>query len=481
MVLTAGFPGATLVRNPPIVLSASAGASLGIEADGRIVYCSDSDGVKLALRVIDDRTFFALADCDIQIRLLGSGLNAASARIVACHAPGAALPFSILVLPPEGGCGSHFIPLDVHALAPARPDGALRGLVVTAGTEDFWVASEHEHITVRVGSLGGVAFVAPLHELATSETASGHGWHVAMLHPHADVRVITVEELVEVVPQRLLPTPPPSPPITTSAASRPPPLALPSFTEALGAPVYMHSSPLSATVSTSTEGSASVSPRSTTRVRPPTPYPITRSRAEADELAVMRVHSIYPLSSYVRTLFAMFAWIWRVIFQRFAFLWLGAAVVQAPDTGTECDYRVSSPHNSETDAQVNQLMNDDEEDAGGGAVPGGAKPPQPSTPTLCDESLAKSVAHPEPKTSPKDSKTMKKRAALQIHLPSRSGRIDILVRAPETTLLAADHLEFILNGKILPESQSIAKQHGYELVQLNVSAGDVNMLTVTLV
>lgn len=477
MVLTAGSQGAALVRNPPIILSASAGASLGVEADGRIVYCSDSDGIELTLRVMDDTRFVALADCGIHIRLLGRGLNLASARIVACHAPGAALPLSILVLPPDDGCGSHFVPLDVHALAPAHPDSAFRGFVVTASKEDFWAPSEHEQIMVHVGAFGGVAFVAPLHELATSETASERSWHVAVLQPHADAKVITVEELVKVVPQRLLPTPPPSPPITTSAAPRPPPLALPSFTEVLGAPVHTHSSPSSATVSTPIEGSASASPKSTTRVRPPTPYPITRPRAEADELAVMRVHSIYPLSSYVRMLCAMLAWIWHVIFQRFAFLWLGAAGVQVSDTGTECDYCVSTPHNPETDVQVDQLIHDDEEDV----VPDGAKTPQRQTPTLFGESIAQSVAHPMPKAPSTGSETMKRRTALQVHLPGRSGKIDILVRAPETTLSAADHLEFVLNGKILPEFQSYAKQHGYELVRLDVSAGDVNTLTVALV
>lgn len=482
MVLTSRSPGATLVQQSPVVLTASSGASISVETDGRVVYFSNNDAVDLALRVMDDTRFVALSDCDVQIRLLGSGLNLASARIVACHAPGAALPLSILVLPSENGRVSHYVPLDVHALAPALPDSAFRSFVVTTSNkEDFWVSSEDDQTTVRVGAFGGVAFVAPLYDLVTPEAGSEHSWQVAVLQPHTDAKVTTVEELVEVGPQRLLPTPPPSPPITMRVAQRPPSLALPSFTQAWGVPGSAHSSASSTAVSTPVAESTSALPKSTTHVRPPTPYPINHPRAKADELAAMRVHNINPLSSYVAMLLAISAWIWRVIFQRFGLIWLGAADVQVSETGAESDDCASTLHSLEHDAPDTQRMNDDGEGAGEDTLSDGAITPRPPTPVAAGGSIASPVAQPEPTVALPGTQTIKSRSALQVHVPGQSGKIDILVHAPEPTLLVADHLQFVLNGKVLPEHQSCATQHGNQLVRLDVPTDNVNTLTVALV
>lgn len=482
IIITSRTPDGTLVQKPPVVLSASAGASICVEADGRIVYCSDNDGVNLALRVMDDTKSVTLTDCSVQICLSGSSLNTAAARVVVSHAPSVPLPLSILVLPLENGYGAHYVPLDIHALAPALFDSAPRSFIVTTpNKEDFWVTSEDDQTIVSVGAFGGVAFVAPLYDLASPEAVSEHSWQVAVLQPHADAKVTRVEELADVIPQRLLPTPPPSPPITVRVAQRPPPIALPSFTEAWGVLGSAQSSASSTAVSTPAAGSTSAPPNWTTHVRPPTPYPTTHLRAKADELAVTRIHNIKPLSSYVRILLAMFTWMWRVIFQRFAFLWLSAAGVQVSETGTESDDCASVPRSLEPDAQDNQRMNDDGDGAREDTVSDGSTTPQPPTPIAEGSSIGSHVVQPEPKVGLPAIKTIKSRSALQVHVPGQGGKVDIIVHAPEPTLPAADHLRFVLNGKVMPEPQSLAAQNGYQLVRFDVPTDNVHTLTVTLV
>lgn len=480
MILTTGHLDAALVRYPPIVLSASTGASISVETDGCIVCYSDSASFELALCIMDDIGLTALTDCDVQIRLLGSVPNPASARIIACHAPGAALPLTILVLPWENRRVDHFVPLDIHALVPILPAAvASRGFVVTASNGDFWVSSEHEQITIGVGAFGGVAFVAPLYGLAVPEAISEHSWQVAVLQPHADARVITVEELVEVVPHRLLPTPPPSPPITMRAAQHPPPLALASLTEKALTGAQSSASSTATSTPTVTEGFTSALPESTTRVRSDASDPVTRPKAE---VADMRVWGTYSLSSYARMLLAMFVWIWRVIFWRFTSRWPGAAGAQVCDSGANSDNCVSTLRGSQPDAHENQLIDDGGEDAGEDTASNVAKFSLPPTLVVVgdSESCGNSIAQPEPHVPPVGSKTVR-RLALRAHVPARNGKVGVLVRAPGAALSVADHLRFIFDDELLPEFQSLATQHGYELVQFDVSAAYVGTLTVVSV
>jgi len=479
LVLISRPRGDAITSIPPIVLSASSGADVGIDAHGRITYSSDSDGAHLSLRVIDDTRFVVLTDGDVQVRLLGGDLNPAAARIVACHAPGVAMPLSVLVLPSKDGLGSQEVPLDINALAPATPDGAPRSFVVTTSDRKaFLVPSEDEQTMVRIGAFGGAALVAPFYDLTAPDSAAEYGWKVSVLQPSTDATLTKFEEEVSAVPHRLLPTPPPSPPAVMRVAQRPPPLALPSLAEVSEALTSMQPSAVPSAVSPPI---AATSPASATSVRPPTPYPVTHASEEAYGLAVVRMHRIYPLHSYVRVLLAMFAWIWRVVFQRFAFLWLGAGGMQVSESGTESDEGSSPLHSPAPEAQEDGQASDNgvsesEDQAADDATPAGT-----STPTAVDASVASPILQPEPKVPLANLRAVRSLPAMQFDVPHHDGKIILLVQAPEGIASVSERVRFVVNGKNVSEPRIVAKHNSHHLVHLDAPIGCASKLTMVMV
>ncbi|KAH9835786.1 uncharacterized protein C8Q71DRAFT_858630 [Rhodofomes roseus] len=482
LVLVPSLRGDAITTTPPVVISASSGTTIGIDARGRIIFSSDNDGARLALRIIDDTRFVALTDCDVHIRLLGSHLNPASARIVAFHAPGAQLPLSVLVLPPQDGRASQEVPLDISALAPAVPNGAPRSFVVTTSNKQvFLVPPEDEQTTVSVGALGGVALVAPLYDLATLESAPEYSWKVSVLQPRTNGTLTKFEEEVDAVPQRLLPTPPPSPPTAMRVVQRPPPLALPSFAEASEVLSSMQSSARSSAVSIPAAAPVSASPTSVTNVRPPTPYPITRTRDEADDLAIMRLHSIYPLRPYAQVLLAMFAWIWRVIFQRFAFLWLGAAGVHVSESGADYDESTTPVNSPEAVAHEDRQPDDDGESVGEDEVADEDIPEAMPTPTAVATLIPSPILQPEPKIPVASPKMVRSLPAIRYDVSHHDGQIALLVQAPDDNSSVSERMRFVMNGKPVTEPHIVAKRNGHHVVQLDAPIGCESKLLVTFI
>ncbi|KAH9937455.1 uncharacterized protein B0H18DRAFT_198221 [Fomitopsis serialis] len=261
-------------------------------------------------------------------------------------------------------------------------------------------------------------------------------------------------------------------------AQRPPPLALPSLAEVSEALTSMQPSAVSSAV---LPPIAATSPTSATSMRPPTPYPVTHASEEAYGLAVMRVHSIYPLRSYVRVLLTMFAWIWRVVFQRFAFLWLGAGGMQVSESGMESDEGSSPLHSPEPEAQEDEQANDDGESAGEDQAAGDATSAGTLTPTAIDASVASPILQPEPKVPLASPRTVRSLPAVQYDVPHHDGKITLLVQAPEDVASVSERVRFVVNGKHVSEPRIVARHNGHHLVHLDAPIGCASKLTVVMV
>ncbi|KZT06352.1 uncharacterized protein LAESUDRAFT_812934 [Laetiporus sulphureus 93-53] len=499
IVLVPSMRSHTLVIPRTIALYATGGASVRVSAQGEIRYTSKFDDGHASVAPVDAVSPSSLEECHLTCYTISQqGVQSPCAVFMSTRF----FPSSLLVIPSQPLFGHHPIEMKTEDLLSHMPGVTTESLIMSLpSSHSFCALSQNETVVLHSSPYGGTANISPTYIVMTDGTASS-SWKICLLDSYENAMVNEATELND--GQRLLPTPPPSPPMAPRPLQRPPALPISSPSDA---------SETTVDSSAPTSLPTPISPSSSTHDESPTPSPPTApqtSSRDSDALALVR--SPHSLEIYMRSCLLMFAWLWRSVFQRLAFVWLGAVGTRTSNFGNGAHIHMQP----KSDEPERDRADDNGEPAaepgskGSGVSVDGADvrgdTSTDDTSTAADASMEMSSQQPSlisgfkrqvvlesefkqpgaeqtkpeveqakfvaEQTVPMAEQLKRLPQALSADIHARSGKFALLVQVPSGFVVSPTTIRFTLNGNPITDPEIVAtKDEGYSLVRLAMPSG----------